>query len=580
MNLLLSQHIPAARRAGAARQAVLMNRGSRGRSVFASMLALWFAANTCLVPALFASGGQEDSPKDQAKALAKKAKKAAKSNKNADAYLLYSEAAAMEPKNKKLKEKMEALQSRAALESRPLPAVRATPEPTFEPPSFAPEDTFSSFTAREYALARQPLGLPELKPTPGKQDFDINGNARTLFDQIAQRFGLETVYDGDYPPGGQALRFRISGIDYREALHDLEAMTSSFVIPLSPNLFMVAQDTPQKRNDLEQTIAISIPVPQALTIQELTEIAQAVKQATNIEKLAWDTTEGTVIMRDRISRVLPAQALFAELFAWRSEVMIEVEFLEVSDSDLLNYGFNVTTSIPAVYLGQILNNAISVPSGVTSLLSFGGGKTLIGLGVAQVEAMFNQSISSTRTLFRAQIRSVDSQPVTFHVGEKYPVITQGYFGGTTTAQQGTTFQPPPSFTFEDLGVALKVTPHVHGVDGITLAVETSYELLTGGNVNGIPIIGNRSFNNQVRLRDGEWAVVAGMTGNTDSKSASGFWGLAQLPLIGNLFKQTSKDKERQHVLIAIRPHLLSLPPDQVLTPRVRVGTETRPFTPL
>ncbi len=61
---------------------------------------------------------------------------------------------------------------------------------------------------------------------------------------------------------------------------------------------MVAQDTPQKRNDLEQTIALSIPVPAALTTQELTEIAQAVKRATNIDKLGWDTSQSEVVMRD------------------------------------------------------------------------------------------------------------------------------------------------------------------------------------------------------------------------------------------------------------------------------------------
>ena len=80
--------------------------------------------------------------------------------------------------------------------------------------------------------------------------------------------------------------------------------------------------------------------------------------------------------------------------------------------------------------------------------------------------------------------------------------------------------------------------------------------------------------------DGEWAVVAGLISRTDSKTQSGFWGLSQIPLIGNLFKQTTKDKEKQNVLVAIRPHLLSLPPDQIVTPKVRVGSETRPFTPL
>jgi Flp pilus assembly secretin CpaC len=222
----------------------------------------------------------------------------------------------------------------------------------------------------------------------------------------------------------------------------------------------------------------------------------------------------------------------------------------------------------------------SVPSGVANLLTFGGGKTLFGIGVAEVNALFNSTVSSTRTLYEAEARSVAAQPVSFHVGEKYPVITQGYFGQVSTAQQGQVFQPPPSFTFENLGVTLKITPYVHGSNEVTLAVESSYELLTGSSVNGIPIFGQRQMNNQARLADGEWAVVAGITGITRSKTIGGFWGLAQIPLLGNLFKTHSKDDESQNVLIAIRPHLLSLPPDQVPTRAVRVGSETRPFTPL
>src|SRR5580698_4463739 len=493
-----------------------MSHWRKGRSVFARMMAIWLAANL-----LLGSTGQEDSPKEKAAALAKKARRASKSNKDADAYLLYSEAAAMQPGNRKLKARMEALQSRAALQGAAAPAQSPDADPLADSTVLAPEDVFDSLTARDYAPARQPQAPAELKPKPGIQDFDITGNARTLFDQVAQRFGLDTVYDGDYPPAGKEIRFRISGIGYREALHDLEAMTSSFVIPLSGRLFMVAQDTPQKRTDLEQTIAISIKVPEAMTTQDLTEIGQAVKQVTNIDKIAWDATQGTVVIRDRISRVLPAQALLEQLFAWRSEVMIEVEFLEVSDSDILTYGFNITNQFPAIYLGQIMNNVVSFPSGLTALLSFGGGKTLIGLGVAQAQAMFNQSVSNSRNLFRAQVRSVNGQPATFHVGEKYPVITQQYAGALPAGTTGTVYAPPPSFTFENLGAELKVTPHVHGVDGVTLALETSFELLTGTAVNNIPVIGRRELKTEVRLLDGEWAVVAGLINPSTSKTRSG-----------------------------------------------------------
>lgn len=546
------------------------------RRIAAALVAAGLAAGVCS-----GGSGQEDSPKEQAAALAKRARRASRSGHAADAYLLYSEAAALSPKDKKLKARMEALQSRATAQSPPvIPESTGEADAGITPPVFSPDEVFDSLTAAEYARLRQPLPPASLKGKPGLQDFDLNGTPRALFEEVAKRFGLETVYDGDYPTAGQPLRFRISGVDFREALHDLEAASSSFVTPLSSSLFIVAQDTPQKRNDLEQTMLVSVPVPEAMTTQELTEIGQAVKQATNIEKLALDSAQNMIVIRDRVSRVLPAQALLQQLLAGRPDVLIEVEFLDVSDSDLVNYGFNITNQFSATYLGQILNNVVTFPSGVTALLSFGGGKTLIGLSVAQASAMFNQSISTARNLYRAQTRAVAGQAATFHVGEKFPIITQQYAGSVAPGQQANVYAPPPSFTYENLGLEVKVTPHIHGQDDVTLAVETTFELLAGSSVNGIPVLGRRAVNTQVRLREGEWAVVAGLMSDSNSKTRGGFWGLSQIPLLGNLFTQIAKDREKENVLVAIRPLLLSLPPDQKVTRAVRVGTETRPWNPL
>src|ERR1019366_4008808 len=138
----------------------------------------------------------------------------------------------------------------------------------------------------------------------------------------------------------------------RQALRDLEAATDSFVVPVSSNVFMVAKDTTQKRNDLEQNIELSIPVPDAMTAQELTEIAQIVKQATNIDKLALDNARSAIVMRDRISRMLPAQALMEQLFSRRAQVMIEVELLEAQDSDIVSYGFSPSTTLYGAFLGS------------------------------------------------------------------------------------------------------------------------------------------------------------------------------------------------------------------------------------
>src|ERR1700743_2733785 len=94
---------------------------SRGGSVSAGVLATLLTANICLEPAAFGSSGQEDSKKEQAAALAKKANRAGKSGEPANAYLFYSEASALQPSNRKLKQKMQSLQTRAALQSPPVP---------------------------------------------------------------------------------------------------------------------------------------------------------------------------------------------------------------------------------------------------------------------------------------------------------------------------------------------------------------------------------------------------------------------------------------------------------------------------
>jgi len=438
---------------------------------------------------------------------------------------------------------------------------------------------FDSLTQRELSQARELLPNPMLKARPGTQSFDLEGDPRALFARIAEAFGLQPVFDGDYPQVGTRINFRMSGVDYRGALNGLEAATSSFVIPISSKVFMVARDTQQKRNELEQSMAVSIPVPQFTTQQELTEVAQLIRQASGVEKIAWDTAGGRIVIRDRISRVVPAVELMRQLLSYRPEVMIELEFIQVAESDLKNYGFNVTNSLSAYYLGRVLNSAVPSLGGAANLLAFGGGRTLIGLGVAQAQALFNDTLSLSNSLYRMQVRSLAGMPATLHIGEKYPVLTGGYFG-KVAAGSGTVYAPPPSFTYENLGLELKVTPFVHGMGEVSLTVETSFEVLTGQSINNIPVIGRRDLKSQVRLGLDEWAVIGGIMGTTDSRAVTGTAGMARIPMLGYLFRQTSTDKERNVLLIAMRPHLLSVPPDQMVSAPVWVGSDARPRTPL
>jgi hypothetical protein len=531
----------------------------------------------------------EDPPSELALVLVRKAKLAEKAGDTADAYVYYSQASALQPKNRGYRARAAALQARAAAKTDPAPATAtaeadaAVADP-IEHHAGLPEDLmFDSLTMRELSKTRQLASPPKLDAAAGQFDFDLTDTPRGLFDKVTAKFNLRIVYDGDYPPGGPPIHFHVTQVDYRAALETLEAATGSFVVPLSSRAIMVARDTTAKRNDLEQFITVTVRVPQVITTQELTEIVQLVRQVSNVEKIGWDTDNDQIVMRDRISRVALAQGLLEQLFSYHPEVMLDLELLQVSDSDIANYGFTVTNNFPLVFLGNVLNSAqpsvANIPSGVTNLLTFGAGRTLVGIAAAQVQAMFNETFSHSKALYSARLRSASNLPGVFHVGEKYPIITSG-FVGVSASSSNLSYAAPPAISYEDLGLELKATPHVHGADSVSMSIEASYETLTGQSADGIPVIESNKITTDIRVRNEEWAVVAGLISETNNKSVSGFAGLASIPWIGNLFRQTSTDKETTHFLIGIRPHILYMGPDENVTQPMRAGTDARPFTPL
>jgi type II secretory pathway component GspD/PulD (secretin) len=288
-----------------------------------------------------------------------------------------------------------------------------------------------------------------------------------------------------------------------------------------------------------------------------------------------------VVLRDRISRVVPAGRLFEELLRYRPQVDIEVDLLEVDLTYSLAYGVELPTTFPLAYLGTFWHNpSFSIPSTLRKLVTFGAGQSLIGIGVANATLLANMSRAFSRTLTRSDLHAVDGTPATMHVGERFPVLTAGYFGPASSSKGGTVYRPPPSFSFEDLGVNLKVTPHIHGMDEVTLELETEFKVLSGDTNNGIPIINNRKLSSKIRVREDEWGVVAGLLTSSEARTIHGIAGVSSIPLLGSLFKQYNKDESTSQVLLIIKPTLLNPTPDQAATPAIWTGSETRPLTPL
>ena len=499
--------------------------------------------------------------------LFREAQKAEHDGQTVRAYLLYAQAAAKDPTNLIYWTRAQALRPSASM---------AQPEIGNVMGEKAEVDPLIDGSISEWDIVeakRHPLPPPELKAVPGLKDFNIRGDSKALFEQVGSAFNLLVVFDSAYQPVS-GLRFDVSGVDYRDALRTLQAATNSFVVPVGERMILVANDTQQKRQELENNAAVVIPIPDPFTVQEVQEIATGVRGTLEIQRLMVDTARRLVLIRDRAWKVRAAEMLFYDLMQARAQVAIEIDIVSIDQMKSNTWGIDLPTQFPLVSFGTLFhhlpgNVMSSVPAGFARFLTFGAGASFMGLGLTSATLFATASNAMATTVLKSEVVTSDGAAVSFHVGDKYPIVTGSYSGSSFTGSGQVV--PPPQFNFEDLGLILKITPHVHGTDEMSLEVSAEFKLLGATAIDGIPIIASRKLESKVRLVNGEWAVIAGLVTKSDIKTITGIPGLMAIPFLS----KTTTEHDRSETMIVLKPHLLSLPPTEALTHTDWIGTETR-----
>lgn len=425
----------------------------------------------------------------------------------------------------------------------------------------ADEPVFPGITDADLHEARTLLPPPVLQARPGKRSFDIEGNFKQLFEQVLPVFGLQVVFDGDYPDGVRT-RFRVDGLDAFEALRALECVTGSFAVAANERVALIAKDTDPKRREIEPTTTVVIPFPEPLAPQDVQEAARAVQSTFEIAKMGLDNARRLVLFRDRVSRIRPAVALFEQLMLHRGQVGFDIELLSVNRDSSMEAGLKLQSAWNVV------------PVAASTALNLLPGLNGFALQFADSLLVAGMSYNQTTSLVTAQMVSLDGQPASIHLGDRYPILTSGFYG--SGSDDPDTYRPPPTVNFEDLGIVLKVTPRIHSAAEVSFQLEAEFKNLTGQATNGIPVIGNRKFATTARMKFGQTAIIAGFVGETISQSWSGIPILSLVPAL----RMNTRSNQRSQLLLTVRPRLMSLPPTEFPAAAVWPGTETRPLTPV
>ena len=115
----------------------------------------------------------------------------------------------------------------------------------------------------------------------------------------------------------------------------------------------------------------------------------------------------------------------------------------------------------------------------------------------------------------------------------------------------------PASEYVDLGLKVHATPRVHPPDEVSLNMQFDISALTGQNVNGIPILSNRTIQQVVRLRANETSILSGLIESSELRSITGWPGLT---FLGPVTSDRSKQQSDTELVIAITPRQLRLTP--------------------
>jgi general secretion pathway protein D len=402
------------------------------------------------------------------------------------------------------------------------------------------------------------LPPPRLAASTERKPFDLRGTSRPVIEEVARAFGIQTVFEQDFQSTATVV-FRTGELTRDEAFRAIEAVTNTFFVPVREDTVLVFPDTSDKRTSNLPAMAIAIPIPQRMSIQEAQELASGVQQIFELRHIAVDAGRRVIFMRDQEYKILGARRMITDLARYRAQVSVEVELLSISNTSSLGIGLSLQS------MAQIVN--FNSPSTLAQLAQVG--TSWFGLGLANAQAFATLSRSSTQSSLRTQMVSLDGQQAQLHVGDRYPLITGITGFGETSV---------PVIQFQDLGLNLQVTPTVHADGEVTLAIEADYNVLGGGSNNGIPIISQRKFTGSVRSTSEEWAVIAGLAVSQATTTTTGIAGLSDLPGIGRIFRRDTTTDDNSQVLIILKPRISSEGAWEHPSEGLWMGTDTKPPT--
>jgi len=235
-------------------------------------------------------------------------------------------------------------------------------------------------------------------------------------------------------------------------------------------------------------------------------------------------------------------------------VMIEARIVEASDKFGRNLGVklgvtnpaqgfavggNTPTATRATVTGSNVNLPVANPAGTFSMILFNAAATrLLSLELTALETDSKGKIISS-----PRVVTADKVEATIEQGTEVPYQQASSSGATATA-------------FKKATLSLKVKPQITPDDNVMMDVNVTKDSVGAATYNGVPTIDTNKVSTQVLVENGGTVVIGGVYAQTDTTAVNKVPVLGDVPVLGGLFRSTTRVDNKSELLIFISPKIM------------------------
>lgn len=269
------------------------------------------------------------------------------------------------------------------------------------------------------------------------------------------------------------------------------------------------------------------------------------------------------------------RTLVEELDRMPQQVMIEVVIAEVGADESLDVGVELAAiNMPARVGDTVVQGSSTLNEGADSLMSAiqnGVFPRGITVGVAQgtrvdadgaIISGFPAAVNINALQKKGKVKILSSVPLlsqnnkeaSVSVVNNIPILKSTIQGGSGTARDVI-----QNIDRMDVGIKLKLTPHINPSNEVCMVLNPSIEAIIDPGPSGTqftPTIAKRSVSTTVTVPDGRTIVISGLIREDRINTVRKVPILGSIPILGILFRHKVDSVERTNLIIFVTPHVL------------------------